>query len=56
MKAVIESNFKVREKHIGSYYSFPVYSDHIENTLTRLLEFHKRCDHPFTLELKIIQE
>lgn len=56
MKAIIESNYVLRGQNIGSYYSFPVYSDNIEKTLIRELEFHKKCDHPFTLELRIIQE
>ena len=56
MKAIIESKYKVRGNNVQSYYSFPVYSDNIEETLIRELEFHKRCDHPFSLELKLVQE
>ena len=56
MKAIIESTYKLRGQNIGTYYSFPVYSKNIEETMIRELEFHRRCDHPFTLELKIIKE
>lgn len=56
MKAIIESKYKVRDRDVSSYYSFPVYSKSIEETLIRELEFHKRCKHPFSLELRIVQE
>jgi len=52
MKAVIESSFPVRGKDITSYHSFPVYSDKIEETMSRQLDFLKQYD-KFSLTLKI---
>lgn len=52
MKVVIESSFPLRGQRIPSYYSFPVYSDEIEKTLIRQLEFLKQYDE-FILEMKI---
>lgn len=42
MKAIIETTFYVRDKPVTSYYSFPTYSDEIEKTMTRGLEFLQR--------------
>jgi hypothetical protein len=52
MKAVIESSFPVRGENVTSYYSFPVYSDKIEETMIRQLEFLKQYD-TFSLTLNI---
>lgn len=52
MKVVIESAFPIRGQNISSYYSFPVYSKKIEETLCRQLEFLKQYD-TFCLEMKI---
>lgn len=52
MKIVIEGSFPLRGQRIGSYYSFPVYSDRIEETLIRELEFLNQYDE-FSLEMKI---
>lgn len=54
MKVIIESKFPVRGQNITSYKSFPVYSDKIEETLCKELEFLKQYD-SFTLEMKIIK-
>lgn len=56
MKVVIETSYPLREQNICSYYSFPVYSDKIEDTLIRQLEFFRRLGKPFSIELKIIEE
>jgi hypothetical protein len=53
MKAVIESEFKVRGEPISSYYSFPVYSDEIERTLVRELEFLSKQPSEFSLSLRL---
>lgn len=55
MKAVIESTFYVRDRPVSSYTSFPVYSDEIEKTLNRQLEFLQRHGSDFTLNLKIVK-
>jgi hypothetical protein len=52
MKVVIESSFLLRGENITSYYSFPVYSDEIEKTMSRQLEFLKQYD-DFSLSMKI---
>jgi hypothetical protein len=56
MKAIIETSYQLRGQRIGSYYSYPVYSDEIEATLIRQLEFFKRLGTPFSIELKIIED
>ena len=57
MKAIIESSYTLRNQKVGAYYSFPVYSDKIEETLIRELEFLKRLDaKPFSLEFNLIEE
>ena len=57
MKAIIESSYTLRNQKVGTYYSFPVYSDKIEETLIRELEFLKRLDaKPFSLEFKLVEE
>jgi hypothetical protein len=55
MKATIESSFPVRGENVTSYYSFPVYSDKIEETMIRQLEFLKQYD-KFLLVLKISKD
>lgn len=52
MKVVIESSYPIRGKKIGSYYSFPVYSDEIEKELIRQIEFLNQYD-DFSLEMRI---
>lgn len=54
MKVVIESSFPLRGQNVSSYYSFPVYSPEIEETLCRQLEFLKQYD-TFSLEMKITE-
>ena len=54
MKVVIESSFPIRGQNVSSYYSFPVYSPEIEETLCRQLEFLKQYD-TFSLEMKITE-
>lgn len=57
MKAIINAEYTLRGQKITSYYSFPVYSDKIEETLIRELEFLRRMDSkPYSLELKILEE
>jgi hypothetical protein len=53
MKVVIESLFYVRGKPISSYYSFPVYSKEIEDTMVRQLEFLQRQGSEFKLSLTV---
>lgn len=55
MKAIIESTFYVRDKPVSSYTSFPVYSDEIEKTMNRQLEFLQKQDSDFSLSLKIVK-
>lgn len=52
MKVIIESSFPLRGQRIGSYYSYPVYSDEIEKTLIRELKFLNQYD-DFSLEMRI---
>jgi len=52
MKVTIESSFPVRDKTITSYWSFPVYSDKIEETMDRSLNFLKQYD-KFSLVMSI---
>lgn len=57
MKAVINVEYYVRDQKLSSYYSYPVYSDEIEKTMIRELEFLQRLGtKPFSLELKILEE
>ena len=53
MKAIIESKFFVRDKPYTSYYSFPIYSDEIEKTLVRSLDFLERHGTEYSLSLTI---
>lgn len=53
MKAVINTLFYVRDRPVTAYYSYPVYSDEIEKTMCRELEFLQRHGSDFSLELKI---
>lgn len=55
MKAIIESTFYIRGMPVSSYSSFPVYSDEIEKSLIRQLEFLRRHGSDFSLELKILK-
>lgn len=52
MKVVITSSFPLRGKTQTYYSSFPVYSDEIERTMSRELEFLNQYE-DFSLELKI---
>ncbi len=52
MKVVIESSYNVRDQKIGAYYSFPVYSDEIEKTLIKELQFLNQFK-DFSLEMRI---
>ena len=52
MKVIIETSFPVRDKTVSSYYSFPVYSPKIEETMIRELEFLKQYK-TFSLIMKI---
>ena len=52
MKVIIESSFPLRDQNITSYYSFPVYSDEIEKTMSRLLEFLRQYDR-FSLSMMV---
>ncbi len=54
MKVIIESSYPIRDETITSYHSFPVYSDEIEKTMSRLLEFLKQYDR-FSLQMKIVK-
>ena len=54
MKAIITTKFYVRDRPVSSYYSFPTYSDEIEKTMTRQLEFLLRNGTNYELNLKII--
>jgi len=52
MKVTITSTFPVRGEPISSSYSFPVYSDKIEETMIRQLEFLKQYE-TFSLVMKV---
>lgn len=52
MKATIDTRFYVRGNPITSTYSFPVYSDKIEETMIRSLDFLNQYD-KFSLTLKV---
>ena len=53
MKAIVQSTYFIREKPVHSYHSFPQFSPDIESTMCRLLEFLKKQDSSFNLELRI---
>lgn len=53
MKAIIQSTYYVRGNPISSYFSYPVYSNEIENTMIRQLEFLQRHGSQFNLTLKV---
>jgi hypothetical protein len=53
MKAVIETTFKVRDNNHSTYYSFPVFSEKIEETLCSQLQFLERLGGPYTLALNL---
>ena len=55
MKAVVETKFYVRGVPRTTYYSFPVYSNEIEATMIRELEFLQRHGSDFSLDLRIIK-
>jgi hypothetical protein len=52
MKVVIESSYPLRGQDVTSYYSFPVYSKEIEETLCRQLEFLNQYDE-FSLNMSV---
>lgn len=53
MKAIIETEYYVRDRSVTSYYSFPIYSDEIEKTMIRQLEFLQRHGSEYSLSLTI---
>jgi len=53
MRAIIETKFFVRDIPQGSYYSFPTYSEEIEETMVRQLEFLQRHGSEYSLSLTI---
>lgn len=53
MKAVINTTFYVRDVPHSGYYSFPTYSDEIEKTMIRELEFLQRNGTEYSLTLTI---
>ena len=53
MKAIVETQFYVRDVPHSSYYSFPTYSDEIEKTLIRELEFLQRHGSEYSISLTI---
>lgn len=55
MKAIIESSYFVRGEVITAYSSFPAYSDEIEKTLSRQLDFLNKQESDYTLTLKIVK-
>lgn len=52
MKVIIESSFPLRGAKVSSYSSFPAFSDEIQKTMSRQLEFLKQYDE-FSLEMRI---
>lgn len=52
MKVTITSSYQLREKPISCTHSFPVYSDKIEETMIRQLEFLKQYE-TFSLVMKV---
>lgn len=55
MKVVIETSFPVRDRIISRYYSYPVYTPRIEETMIRELEFLKQYK-TFTLTMTVKRE
>jgi hypothetical protein len=55
LKAIINTTFYVRGNPRTSYHSFPVYSEEIEKTLIRQLEFLQRHGSEYSLEFKIVK-
>lgn len=55
MKAIITSTFHVRDNPVSSYYSFPVFSEEIEKTMIRQLDFLERTKVNYSLDLKIVK-
>ena len=53
MKAIVQTTFYVRDIPYSGYYSFPVYSDEIEKTMIRELEFLQRHGSEYSLTLTI---
>lgn len=52
MKVTITSSYQLRGKPISCTHSFPVYSDNIEETMVRQLEFLKQYE-TFSLVMKV---
>jgi hypothetical protein len=52
MKVTITTSFPLRGENISSSYSFPVYSEKIEETMIRELEFLKNYE-TFSLVMKV---
>jgi hypothetical protein len=53
MRAIIQTEFKIRDQDHTAYYSFPKYSDEIESTMIRELEFLQRLGNDYSLTLTI---
>jgi len=52
MKVTIESSFPLRNENITRYFSFPVFSPKIEETLTEQLKFLNQYKN-FSLVMKV---
>ena len=53
MKAIISTEFKVRDKVRTTYHSFTSYSTNLEETMVRSLGFLENLGKPYRLTLEI---
>jgi len=56
MKAIIKTEFQVRDKVMATYNSFPVFSARIEETMERSLAFLSKLGGPFSLTLELTEK
>jgi len=56
MQVIIQSVYRLRDKLITSYISYPQFSLEIEDKLSRELESLSKRNEPFTLEFKVEQK
>jgi hypothetical protein len=54
MKVIIETEYPIRDSKISTYHSFPVFSDDIEKTLVRQLDFLKNYEE-FSLSFRVVK-
>lgn len=56
MQIIIESSYKIRNKDYSSYHKFAEYSNDIESTLTRHLDFLIRNGGPYKLTFTVKED